>query len=113
MVMGGFSAAAAMVATPAFARPEDYAGSADKKRLAKEAAEKAKLGENYVSPYNQIMARSSEREAAEAKAFAEATKGATFSLNGKDENGVSFRKPSDPNACSPECKAKRLAKYGY
>ena len=45
MVTGIGAAAAAMISSPAFADPSKYAGSADRKRLAKEAAEKAARGD--------------------------------------------------------------------
>jgi len=118
MVFGASAAAAAMIpSSPAFARPEDYAGSADRKKKAKEDARIAALGPDYKSPYQKIMESSAKREAAEAAANEATMKAAYGDLaqtgNGKDKGGVSYRKPSDPNACSAECKEKRLKKYGY
>ena len=108
------AAAVATVAMPsvAFAKPEDYAGAADRKKAAKEAERIAALGPDYKSPYQKIMIAATAREAEEKAALQAAMKGPS-SANGKDENGVSFRKPYDPNACSVECREKRLKKYGY
>ena len=126
LVAGMGAAAAAMVPlSPAFADVSKYAGSADK-RAAEKAAAKAVAG---PSPYEKIMAAS--KDAAPPKLTGD------FDPNGKLD-GVSFRKATDPNACSevrtPDlrvlysnrsksgrlesplgqaCKKKRLERLGY
>ena len=81
-VGAGFGAAAAMVQAPAFAAVNKYAGSADRKKAEKLAAEKAKLGDQ-VTPYELIMQSARENEKRE-KAEKEAMLKGSFS-------GVSVR----------------------
>ena len=102
MLVGFGAAGAAMipVVPAAFADPSKYAGSADRKKAEKAAAEKAKLG-NEPTAYQQIMLASQERESKEkADIVAAQQKGGSYSVNGKGDDGVSYRKPSDPNGCS-------------
>merc|ERR1719453_2497243 len=102
-MMVGFSAAAsAMVQSPAFADASKYAGAADKKKAEKAAAELAKNGPQKT-PYALIIEASGDKEAkekAELKGLMNAA--GTFSTSSKAD-GVTFRKPSDPNACSEVC----------
>lgn len=67
------------------------------------------------SPYSIIAAqgKSQDLKGAGAPSSDLLPTGGTYSANGKAENGVSYRKPYDPNGCSAECKQRRLEKYGF
>lgn len=122
MLMGGGAAAAAFAtAMPAFANPADYAGQADIRAKAKAEAKFQKdMGfakGTALTPYQEVMAASQKNMAKEKAEIAEAYKlGGGFSggtSNGKGDNGVSYRKPTDPNGCSDSCKKARLEKFGF
>merc|ERR1712096_329404 len=98
--VGMGAAAAAMAQSPAFAAeaPKNpYAGAADRRAAEKKAAELAKRGPDYKTPYEKIVASS---KAYESTLVKEAPPSGAYYANGKSESGVSFRNPNDPNACS-------------
>ena len=90
----GMGAAAAMVQMPALAYENKYAGSADRRA----AEKKAKEAPSGPTPYQEIVAASRAAEERAAKDFTPLA--GAYSANGKAENGVSYRKPNDPNGCS-------------
>lgn len=110
MMVGVGAAAAAMVQFPAFAEEKKFMGPGDKRKAEALAAAKAKEG--VKTEYQKIIEASKATEAEEAKRKSE-----FYALIKTDtklaEAEPNLRKSTDPNACSPECKAKRLAKYGY
>merc|ERR1740127_57525 len=110
-MMVGFGAAAAAMAplSPALADASKYAGAADRKKAEFLATLPVTdpRSPSYVAPYVGIMKKASETEAAEKAAR---TFGSGEIGNGKSD-GVTFRKPYDPNGCSAECKSKRMSKY--
>ena len=114
MLVNFGAAGAAMAPLAAFAGdPSKYAGAADRRKAEKAAAEKAKRGD-APTPYQELMMRAAETDAkAKADFIAAAEKGGSYSVNGKGDDGVSYRKPSDPNGCSQACKDARLKKFGY
>ena len=99
----GAAAAAAVVAAPAFADNRGQYTSAEKEEFARE-----------MKSLDQAAAMKKADEAS-----AKPSQPSYYNPNGnnvlaiKGSEGVNMRKPSDPNGCSEECRAKRLAKYGY
>merc|ERR1740138_1005591 len=88
----GLGAAFAGVAAPAFADASKYAGAADKRKAEKLEAKIAAEGGPKPTPYAQLTSAST------LPAEIKQPPGA-YGANGKDANGVSNRKPYDPNGC--------------
>ena len=103
MMVNGAGFAAAMVSAPAFAKPSDYAGAADRKKAAKKEAEIAAAGGVKDTPYETLMKSARVTEEAGKKSQSMAVNYGGTSNNGKSDGGVSYRKPTDPNACSDVC----------
>lgn len=100
MMVNAASFGAAFAAAPAFADASKYAGSADRKKAEKAAADLAAAGGPKPTQYEVIMktARPAEEKAKKDQEMALNYDG--ISTNGKTAGGVTYRKPSDPNACS-------------
>ena len=106
--MFGFGAAAAAMAlpvAPAFAEVSKYAGTADAKKAAKLKADNQKKcgADTCITQYEYLF------KDQKAQTYVAPTNEA----EGRGAITSTLRKPTDPNGCSAECKAKRLAKYGY
>lgn len=57
------------------------------------------------TPYMELMAKAKVKDAEEMARNNEYLNTRGFTALGKDESGVSFRKSTDPNACSEVCAA--------